>query len=86
MGGASALRHGDAPDDHRRTGNAAEGPCLTRNSHGRDPEVSDPSPDLNPQQTSCFPTMPPDDNGDGQGGLLPLPNSCTILWSLGANG
>lgn len=28
-GGASALRHSDAPYNHRRTGNAAEHPCLT---------------------------------------------------------
>jgi hypothetical protein len=37
MGGASALWHGDAPNDHRCTRNTVEGHCLTRNSHGRDP-------------------------------------------------
>lgn len=35
MGGASALRYGDAPDDHRRMGNAAEFPCLIPPSASR---------------------------------------------------
>jgi hypothetical protein len=35
MGGASALRYGDAPDDRRRMGNATEFPCLTPPSASR---------------------------------------------------
>jgi hypothetical protein len=44
---------------------------MTRNTHGRDPEVPEPSPDHNPQQTPRFPVMSPDDDGGGQGELLP---------------